>query len=66
MLSSEQVFLTYRNRKDDVFVSRQVSNVAVERNTLLCCSSLAYSQRNTQDCVGTKLSYGQTDRQIGR
>lgn len=49
--------LTYRNRKDDVFVSRQVSDVTVQRNTLLCCTSLAYGQRHTKDGVGTKLSY---------
>lgn len=57
----KQVLLTYRNRKDDIFVSRQISDVAVEGNTLLCCSSLTYSQRHTQDGVGTKFSYGQTD-----
>lgn len=47
---------THRNRKYDVFVSSEVSNMAVERNSLLRCSGLTDSQRHTQDSVSTKLS----------
>lgn len=46
----------YRNRENDFLVASQISNVAVEGDALLCCTSLAHSQGHAQDGVGTELS----------
>lgn len=46
---------TYRNRQDDFLVSSKVSNVAVQRDTLLGSSSLAHGQGDAQNGIGTKL-----------
>lgn len=56
---------THRNRKYDFFVSGEVSDVAVERNSLLCCSSLTDGQRHAQNGVSTKLSCRQTGEREG-
>lgn len=45
----------YRDREDDFGVASQVGDVAVERNALLCCASLAHSQGDAQDGISTKL-----------
>lgn len=45
----------HRDREDDFIVASQVSDVAVERNALLRCASLAHSQGDAQDGIGTKL-----------
>ena len=46
----------HRDREDDFRVASEVSNVAVEGNALLCCTSLAHSQGDTQDGISTELS----------
>lgn len=46
---------TYGDRQDDFGVARQVGDVAVERNTFLCCAGLAHSQGDAQDGISTKL-----------
>lgn len=39
-ISNLSYTLTYRNRKYNIFVSGKICNMAVERNSFLCCSSL--------------------------
>lgn len=56
MFGDESSQDTDRHREDDIGVASQVSNVAVERNALLCCTSLAHSQGDAQDGISTKLS----------
>lgn len=46
----------YGNRKNDFGVASQISNVAVEGDALLRCTSLAHSQGHAQDGIGTKFS----------
>lgn len=45
-------------------MSGEVSDVAVERNSLLCCSGLTDGQRHAQNGVSTKLSCSQTDQRV--
>lgn len=46
----------YWDREDDFRVASQLSDVAVEGYALLCCTSLAHSQGDSQDGISTKLS----------
>lgn len=46
----------YRNGENDFLVAGQISNVAVEGDALLGCTSLAHSQGHAQDGVSTKFS----------
>lgn len=46
----------HRDWKDDFRVASEVSNMAIQGNALLCCTSLAHSQGDTQYGISTKLS----------
>lgn len=48
---------SHRHRQDDLRVTCQVSNVAVQGNVFFCSASFANSQRNTEDGVCTKFGY---------
>lgn len=49
-------YRAHRDWEDDFGVASEVSNMAIQGNTLLCCTSLAHSQGDAQDSISTKLS----------
>merc|ERR1712168_1681762 len=44
-----------RNWHHDFLNSSQVSNVSVQWHAFVCCSSFAYSHRNSEDSISTKI-----------
>lgn len=44
----------HRHWQDDLRVSCKVSNVAVQRDPFLCCSSFADSKGDSKDCICSK------------
>lgn len=47
----------HRHGQDDLFVSCKVSNVTVQRDTFLCCSSFANSKGDSQDRICSKFGW---------